>query len=177
MLWLLCVCGVSFQAIAQNPPANKLPPLEKMPNSGVNPAQLQHAAEWADTFGGSGTNLEQRLRHNEQIKAYVIAQAQAVAAEYQKLTGEKVELELGNLPKLKKQTKELQLAVAAIREKQRRERMEALAKSAEPFPEVTADDANAAFAAQQAAQRQQGALDEIRQKQEELARQLRQLRR
>lgn len=67
---------------------NALPPLQSQPDSSVIPptllGQLQHASQWAGTFGGSDTNLVERYRHNQDITDYTDAlarqRAQAQAA-------------------------------------------------------------------------------------------------
>lgn len=63
----------------------ELPPLERMPSSGISPefvGQLEHSANWASTFGGSGTNLAQRKRHNQSMTDYAATLA-AQRAEHQ----------------------------------------------------------------------------------------------
>lgn len=58
--------------------ADELPPLAQVPQS-VSPemiGQLEHSASWAETFGGSDTNIAQRQRHNQDITDYATALAQ-----------------------------------------------------------------------------------------------------
>lgn len=60
---------------SQPPDANGLPPLAQIPQDSTTippeaMGQLEHAAEWAQTFGGSDTNLALRARHNADINAY-----------------------------------------------------------------------------------------------------------
>ena len=60
-----------------------LPPLEEMPEAILTPDQTSHAADWAATFGGSDTNLAQRVRHNQDIAAYTKAIQDQQAAHLQ----------------------------------------------------------------------------------------------
>lgn len=66
-----------------------LPPLSRLPESGISPelvGQLEHSANWARTFGGSGTNIAQRFRHNQDIEQYAgVLQQQREAAQAQML--------------------------------------------------------------------------------------------
>lgn len=71
---------------SQPPDANGLPPLAQIPQDSTIPpeamGQLEHAAEWAQNFGGSDTNLALRARHNADINAYAQAlQSQREAAQ------------------------------------------------------------------------------------------------
>lgn len=69
--------------------ANELPPLKgqsdstSIPNDVLN--QLQHASQWAGTFGGSDTNLVQRYRHNQDITDYAGALEQKRAEAQQSM--------------------------------------------------------------------------------------------
>lgn len=64
--------------------ADELPPSVPIPDSSVIPpellGQLQHSAQWANTFSPSDTNLVQRYRHNQEITDYASALAQQRAA-------------------------------------------------------------------------------------------------
>lgn len=63
-----------------------LPPLQPQPDSTSVPLDaLQHAAQWAGTFGGQDTNVAQRARHNQDITAYAGALANQRAQEQQQL--------------------------------------------------------------------------------------------
>lgn len=72
---------------SQPPDANGLPPLAQIPQDSTTippeaMGQLEHAAEWAQTFGGNDTNLALRARHNADINAYAQAlQSQREAAQ------------------------------------------------------------------------------------------------
>lgn len=63
-----------------------LPALEEIPEEllgGGKSGVVKKNAQWAATFGGSGTNLAQRRRHNADIRSYAeqVQEEQAAAAE------------------------------------------------------------------------------------------------
>ncbi len=174
-LWALSGITLLSSAAAQVPAAKALPPLV-IPDELIAPVPLEqtaHAADWALKFGRGATTAEQRERYNQDLANWIVARAKLAAEKYQLLTGQKVELALGDIKRLGKQTVEIEAAVAAILEKQKKEEAAARAKAAVEAFVRQADEADAAAAAM----RQQQALESIRLKQLDLEQQLQRLRR
>lgn len=65
--------------------STQLPALLPQPDAATVPpemlGQLQHASQWAGTFGGSDTNIAERARHNQDITDYATALDQKRQAE------------------------------------------------------------------------------------------------